>query len=481
MKEQLIKIHKRIDDRIFLLETSVETQNRANPSPNTTYSLGLAYLSSTLEKEGYDVLIKDYATFDEESCLADIEDIIKEFEPKVIGISVMSMTRTSTYKTIKLIKRLDKNIKIILGGIHASVMYKQLLENFDIEAVIIGEGEETIIELLPLLLKNQNIKEVKGIAFKQHNEVIKNPERPLIHDVDNIPFPNHGEFMNEQRTKACMLSSRGCPNNCSFCCLQEIGRRRYRARSYMNVVDEIEYITKEFPNIKQIEFSDDTFTIDEERVINFCKEIIKRNIKLEFVCSARIKPASEKMFSLMEKIGFKEIRFGIETGSRKLLKSIHKNITPEEIIETFKIVSKFPKIKFVKFLMVGFPGENEETIKETIELTKKLQKLVPMDFFCAAPLWVYPGTEIYKDMKEKGQIDDSFWLSDKECPHYTVEYTKEELFNIANRISFETSLARGKIYFIKLVLKKMISNPKVYSKRMINFIIKNKITNNNSK
>lgn len=457
-------------ERIYLLETNVEEQNRSAYNPNSTYPLGLAYLDSTLTNEGYEVYTKDYADLTTEACLKEIENTIQTFNPKVIGISVMSMTRATTYEAIKLIKRINKDIKIILGGIHASVMYKQLIENFPIDAVVIGEGEETVKELIPALINNKKLNKIKGIAFKSNNEVIITSIRDLICDLDKIPFPNHEPFINKDRTSICMLSSRGCPNQCSFCCLYLITKRRYRMRSYMNVVDEIEYITKKFPQIKKIEFSDDTFTLSEERVKNFCKEILKRKINVEFVCSARINPASEEMFSLMEQAGFREIRFGIETGSPKMLESIHKAITQEQIIRTFTIASKFKKIKFVKFLMVGFPGETDETIGETIELVKKLQKIIPMDFFCATPLWVYPGTEVYDKMKEAGKIDDSYWLTNKPCPHYTVDHTEEKLKAMSNRISFETALDRGYLYFTWLSIKKFYAQPSYYFKRAINLI-----------
>lgn len=453
--------------KILLLETSVEQQNLLPSSHNNTYSLGMAYLDSVLKREGYNVVTKDFAQIKEEDCLAKVEELIKKFSPDILGISVMSMTRVSSYKTIKLAKNLKPSIKIILGGVHASIMYEQLLDNFPIDCIVIGEGEETIKELMPALIKGKGFEKIRGIAFKKNKKIIRTKERELIEDLDSLPFPSHEVFMNKKRTRVCMLSSRGCPHNCSFCCLHLISKRRYRIRSYQSVVAEIEHIASKFPQIKEIEFSDDTLTLNQERIISLCKEIVKRKINLKFICSARIKPASEEMFYWMQKAGFIEIRFGIETGSRKLLESIHKNITPEEVIETFKIASKFPKIKFVKFLMVGFLGENESTIKETIELVKKLQKLVPMDFFATIPLWVYPGTEVYCIMKSKGLIDDNFWLTEKPCPHFTVEYSERELYQMANKIAFETAMAMGKWTFAKLALKKFLANPGAYSKRFV--------------
>jgi radical SAM superfamily enzyme YgiQ (UPF0313 family) len=464
-----------MDNKIFLLETSVEKQNRSpfKKNPNVTYSLGLAYLSSVLKKEGYETKTCDFADWDEEEAAKEIKKIIKEFNPNVVGISVMSMTRVSTYKTIKEIKEIDSSIKIVLGGVHASIMYEQLLMNFPIEAVVVGEGEVTITELISALIKNQSLKKIKGIAYKNNSNAIKNAPRELIQNLDVLPFPNHGAFMNPKRTRVNILSSRGCPFKCSFCCLYSISKRQYRVRSILSIIKEIEYILRKFPQINEIEFSDDTFTLNEQRVIELCNEITKKGInkKVKFICSGRIKPASDKMFKAMTNAGFVEIRFGIETGSRKMLNSIHKNVTPEDILETFKICSKFKdRIRFVKFLMVGFPGETWETVKESIGLIKKIQKHVPMDFFQASVLWVYPGTEIYDMMKSKGQIADDFWLSEEPCPYYTIEHNEEELNKMANYIAFKCAMDRGLFFMIPFILKKIKKNPRYEFKRILNRI-----------
>lgn len=458
--------------KILLLETSVELQNKgAKRSPNVCYPLGMAYLDAILKKEGYKVITKDYSQWDEEESMNEIKAIINDFKPGIVGISVMTMTRVSTYRAITEIKKINPDIKIILGGIHPSLMYEQLLLNYPIEAVVIGEGEKTAVEIIDALYKKKSFQKIKGIAYLRGNKVIKNPERELIEDLDSIPFPSHDIFMNPERTEANILSSRGCPFKCSFCCLHNLTKRKYRKRGYKCVVDEIEYISKNFPQIKEIAFADDTFTLDNERAIVICKEIMQRglNKKFKFLCSSRIKPINYELLKWMSEAGFKEIKFGIETGSRKILESIHKGITPEEIIETFKICSHFKnKIRFVKYLMVGFPGETWETVEESVKLTKEIHKYVPMDFFYATPLWIYPGQEIYETMKLKGQINDDYWLTDKPVPRYTIEHPEEELFKMANYIALKSAMDRGNIFMAKLILNKLKRNPKAEIKRIIN-------------
>lgn len=286
-------------------------------------------------------------------------------------------------------------------------------------------------------------------------------------DLDNIPFPSYDIFMNPKIKHIFMITSRGCPNRCSFCCLHITSRQVWRPRNPKKVVDEIEYVIKKYPWVERIEFIDDTMTLDNQRVIEICKEIIKRKIKLKFQCQARIKPVSREMFYWMEKAGFEKICFGIETGSKKLLESVHKNITKEDCINAFKILREFKKLHVAKFLMVGFPGETDETVNETIEFVKKLDKIKLTEYFYASPLWVYPGTEVYQIAVSKGVINDDFWLTDKPCPLFTIEHSAEELVKMSTKIAVETMTARGKIFFIKESIRRLIKNPKYYAKRIL--------------
>ncbi len=458
-----------MNKKILLLQTPVEDQNRTqdviDESGSHEYPIGLLYLDSILEKEGYEVYTKSYMSWRDNNFFSEIERLIKVLQPDFIGFSVWSMTRVSSYKTINLVKKINPDIKIILGGIHASIMYRQLLENFPIDAICIGESEESLVELLEAIIKKKSLNKVKGIAFKKNNKVIYTGPRKIVLDIDKYPFPNLDKFMNKNIKTVKIITSRGCPNRCSFCCLDVISKRIWRQRKINAVVDEIELVLKKYPWVDIIEFNDDTSTLDNQRIIGLCKEIIKRGIKKRIYCQARIKPVSKEMFYWMEKAGVVEIRFGIETGSEKLLKSIHKEITKEDCINTFKLLKDF-KIKPVKFLITGLPGENEETIRETIEFTKALQNIIKMDFFTATPLWVYPGTEVYEIAKKKGMIDDDFWLTNKPCPLYTAEHSEEWLRKMSNKIAIESIIAQGKIYFLKKLLQKVTSNPKYYLKRI---------------
>lgn len=458
--------------KVYLFETAVEEANRtvdfSEASGDTQYPLGLLYLDAVLRQKNFEVLTKYYTPLKEEECLAEIKKEIERFKPDFIGITVMSMTRVSTYKTIKMIKTNYPKIKIILGGIHASLMPQQLLENFPIDAICIGDAEESFVELLNAFLNKKSIKNIKGIAYLKNNKAIINPPRKINMDLDSLPFLSYDVYMTPKIKIVKMLSSRGCPNKCSFCCMNIPNRRIWRPRSYMNVVDEIEHVYKNYPWVKTIQFYDETMILDNQRVINICKEIIKRNIHLNFECQGRIKPVSREMFEWMEKAGFTTIFFGIETGSPKLLESIHKNITREDIINTYNILKEFPKLQVEKCLMVGLPGETKETVEETIDFVKQLYKIKPFSYnFYASPLWVFPGTEVYEIAKAKGGISDDYWLTDKPVPYYTLEHSEKWLIQMSNRIVIKTMLFKGKIFFLKKLIGKVRFDPLHYLKRFL--------------
>ena len=470
--------------RLLLFETSTEEQNRLgeqvneeNESNDVPYPTGLLYLDSILTQKDHTVRTTDYTFWTEENCLKEIDKEIKRFKPDIVGITVLSMTRVSTYKVIKMIKTLYPKIKIVLGGMHSTMMYEQLLKNFPIDVICIGEAEDSFPEVVEALMKNKNMRSIKGIAYIKNRKLIITEQRKLSTNLDDLPYPNYDAFLTPDKKIVRVLSSRGCPNRCSYCCLHIISKQVWRPRSAKSVVDEIEYINKKYPWVEKVQFLDDIFTLDNQRVIDICKEIIDRNIKLKFTCQGRVKPVSKEMYRWMEKAGFVESLFGIETGSPKLLESIHKGFTQEDILNVFNILKDFKKIKPVKLMMIGFPGEDEKTVKETIEFSKKLHRIVKMDYFYVNPLWVYPGTEVYQLLKDKGAIDDSYWLSDKPCPIFSLEHDEKWIIKMANKIAIETMLSQGLIFFIFRLIKNFLSNPKHYFNRLFNKTIQKGINN----
>jgi anaerobic magnesium-protoporphyrin IX monomethyl ester cyclase len=415
---------------------------QSQTTDDSHYPIGLAYLYSYLESKGMNVELLSLNHKPFEFCFKEVISKIENFSPDIIGFQMLTANRVSSYRLIEHVHKNYPKIKLIIGGIHATVMYKQIIEKYPFLMAVLGEGELTFMELIKEFSKKKpNFKKIDGVAFYENKKVVRTKPRQLIKDIDALPFPKHELFFkNSKRYSGCLLTSRGCPYSCSFCVLNPEAKRIVRFRSPKNVVDEIEYMTKKFPQMTEIFIHDDSFFINNERVIEICKEIISRKIKLEFVCSGRIKPLSKELIHALEEAGFVRVMLGIESGDNGILQACHKGITQEDIINAFKLFSK-SKINLKTFLIVGLPGENINTIQESARLIQKVQKIKYVSFAPTTNLLVvYPGTEVYELAKQKGMIDEMFWLSDKETPIYTAEHSREELKKfgeiLADHISF---------------------------------------------
>ena len=438
----MIKKHKK---SVLFVTSSFENMPfvpKTKTNEESHYPLGLAYLHSYLESKGINVgmLFLNHKPYDD--CFKRVIKEIENFSPKIIGFQMLAANRVSTYRLIEHIQKNYPKIKIVIGGIYATIMYKQLIEKYPFLIAVLGEGEITFFELIKELdKKSPNLKKIDGIAFYKNNSVMRTKPRKLIENLDILPFPKHEVFFkNPKRYSGGLLTTRGCPFACSFCCLNPESKRVVRFRSVKSVVNEIEYMIKKFPQMTEVFIHDDSFFIDNERVIKICNEIIKRKIKTNFVCSGRMKPISKEMIKKLEQANFTRVMLGIESGDNEILKNCHKGINQEDILKTFKLFAK-SSINLKVFLLVGLPGETIKTIKETSRFIKKLQKIKYVSFPSFSNLLVvYPGTEVYEIAKQKGMIDDSFWLSDKETPIFTAENSYEKLKNLGdilqNNISF---------------------------------------------
>jgi len=443
------------------------------------YPVGLAYLHSYLESKKIDTKILCLNNQNYDCCFKEVLNKIKNFSPDIIGFQLLTSNRVSSYRLIEYIHKEYPEIKIVIGGIHTTIMYKQLIKTYPFLIAVLGEGEITFVELIEELNKKKiNLKKINGVAFWSRGAVTRTPPRELIKDLDTLPFPKHELFFkNPKRYSGCLLTSRGCPFSCSFCCLNPEAKRIVRFRSPENVVDEIEHMINTLPQITEIFIHDDSFFVSNERVIKICDEIVKRKIKMDFVCSGRIKPISKEMIKKLEEAGFSRVLVGMESGDNGILKSCHKGINQEDVVNCFKLFSK-SKINLKTFLIVGLPGETIGTINETLRFIKKLQR-IKYTSYSKYPnlLMVYPGTEVYDIAKSKGMVSDEFWLSDKEIPVYTAEnsYAQLKIFGelLANNLSFSRmSTWRGFVAQFE-----MIPYIIIYGFKKIIQILKNKKIN----
>ncbi|MBF0159556.1 MAG: B12-binding domain-containing radical SAM protein [Magnetococcales bacterium] len=391
------------------------------------YSLGLGYLAAVLEQAGHDCLILFAPGLPRSQCLEQLQQTITSYRPDVVGFGIISDNRVASYRAIEWLHASQPDIPILIGGIHTTVMYRQLLERYPFLIAVLGEGERTVPELIATLATNGDLASVAGIAFVNNGAVVTTANRPLIDPLDELPFPRHEAFFTPQRTAAQIITSRGCPFRCSFCVLDVVSHRQVRYRSVTHVVDEIEFVLQRFPQVTSFQILDDQFFLNKRRVIHFCDEVVRRNIRTDFIVQGRVKPFDRDVVLAMERAHFYHVTLGLESGARQILKSCHKGIVPEDVQRAVSLLAG-TKLGLTVLLIIGLPGETRETILETIALCKDLQKR-HYHYYShqIQTIFVYPGSELHDLAKQAGMITDDFWLTDQDVPYYTVEHSLEEM------------------------------------------------------
>ena len=328
----------------------------------------------------------------------------------VVGISVLTFTLLSAISEIDIIRKFSPKSKIIVGGTHPTIYPKEMLQWADI--VVRGEGET----IFPTVLKNLDSPQ-KIFA-----------SRELEQDLDSFPYPyrTHIDKYNSMFTRGRMtilLTSRGCPFNCAFCFRPVVGRN-LRVRSVQNVVNEIDGCVDR--GINSFLIYDDTFTVDKNRVMEICQEIIKRKLKIKFDVRTRVDMLTKDMLVNMKRAGAVRIKLGIESGVQRVLNRMRKGITLQQIKQAF-LWCKQVGIETFGYIMLGNPGETYDDIEETIRFTKKISP----DYVHCAVFTPYPSTESYQEYIQKTGKDP--WLDFARSPSQDFQVpvwgdiTREEL------------------------------------------------------
>lgn len=419
------------------------------------HPLGLGYITAVLKQNGYNAKVLDMFDYD----WAEVSSSISKENPDIVGVSCLTNARANSLRTAKIAKEVNPQAKVILGGPHASCMYKQILEHYPVDAVVIGEGEITAVELTRAFEAGSDLKAVAGIAYKKNGEVTVTGARAFIRDLDSLPFPAHEQFdlsrykkegVDVNKRMVDIITSRGCPFKCLFCSSCKFWGKIWRYRSVKNIVDEIELLNKGL-GVDAFNFSDDIFTIRKGNVIEMCKEILERGLRITWFAQSRVNCISEEMLGWMKKAGCKTIAFGIESGSPRILKTIDKDITVEQAIGAFRI-TKEAGLNADAFFMVGNPGETEESIEETCAL---IDKTMPHHIVVSVTA-VYPESGLYELARKNNMLDENYWLSDRPAPAYTVEWPESKLYRWRMKVLMHFLKSKGLGYAIK----KFLSTPR---------------------
>lgn len=377
--------------------------------------INLAYIASYLLSRRKDDQVK---ILDAEALgltFEDIGDYIRKNPPDVLGVTASTPAYTSALNVAASAKAIDKNIKVVMGGIHISAFPDEACAENNVDAAVIGEGELTFTELIGAYDGGSGIGAVKGVCFKKDGQVIRTAPRPLVENLDELPFPQRSLIPNElyklAPTKRVSLyrstiltSARGCPFNCSFCSAKVVWHRRYRARSFQNVIAEIEQCITDF-GIREFSMTDEFFTVDKKRAFEFCDEVARRKLKIAWVCMSRAGGVTGELLKAMKRAGCREISFGLESGDARMLKLMHKEADLDAARESIRLTKK-AGIKTHASYLIGHIGETDESIRKTINFAKELNTDIAA-FFVASPL---PGTELYAQALRLGYIrKDAAW------------------------------------------------------------------------
>ncbi len=361
----------------------------------------------------------------------EVENVISEFQPSVIGITSKSQNYLSACMIAKIAKHVDKNILVVIGGPHPSLAGTEVLKEPAIDVGAQGEGEETILEILDFAEGRLPLSSIRGIVYRDGGRAAANPPRELIQDLDALPFP-------VSAARACLIDYdkypveafkyvfgvRGCPYACTFCGSRYIWGRNVRFRSAKNIVAEMREIQK--LGIDYIHFDDDTFGVKKPFIRELCGEIRDHCTGLKWSCEIHVRLVDDETIAMMKSAGCRSILLGVESGNNEMLKQIRKNITIEDAFSAARIIKKHG-IYLHAFFIVGFPHETEESLNDTILAMQRL----PADDVVYSIFTPYFGTELFDWCKEQGIIPEDFnaFLHNHQSPdNYFCPRIPEDVF-----------------------------------------------------
>jgi len=392
--------------------TLKERYGNLSGAANTLPSLGILYLAAVLRKEGYSVSVIEASSLG-----LSLKELIKEIipqKPKYIGISATTLSIFNASVLAGEIKKTDNRIKTIVGGPHITAVPEEtlnLFSSFDIG--VIGEGEETLKELIYALEKGGNLSGVNGITFRDGQNILKTPRRTFLNELDRLPFPAWDllkdfpkkyyppPFRFRTLPAAYIVTSRGCPYKCIFCDRSVFGNK-CRAHSAKYILELMEYLYNRF-GIREVLIEDDTFVTFKKRLIEVCEGLINRGTRISWSCLARADAVTPEILSLMKKAGCWSISYGIETGDPDVMRFIEKNITLDKIEQAVKWTKEAGMLS-KGFFILGHPIDDHKTIKKTIDFALN----IPLDDISVSMMTPFPGSKLHKIASQYGDFENNW-------------------------------------------------------------------------
>ena len=376
--------------------------------------LGLLYMAAVLEQRGVEVSVLDQAakgfTVDETA------DWVRAENPDILGFSTLASSGRTAALISTEVKRENPNVTVVFGNYYATFNPERILRKYpSVDVTVRGEAERTVIDLVDCLESKGRLKDVLGISFRNENGVASTADRPLIKDLDSLPFPDRaliddnyhsviagGNVAPKKFTS--LISSRGCVYRCRFCCCTQFSCSRWRPRSVRNTLEELLFLASE--GYEQFIFVDDNFTARPKNVVELCTKIRKEKLDMEWICEGRVDNASYGMFWEIAKAGCKILYFGIESANQRILDYYNKRITPEQSETAVRTARKAGADVIIGSFIVGAPDETREEIQNTIDFAQR----IPIDLPQFNILGVYPGTDIWGEFEAEGLLKEGdYW------------------------------------------------------------------------
>jgi len=443
---------------------------------STMPPLGLLYIGAVLEKEGIDVRIVPADM--KNMSWGNIKQDILDYEPDIIGVTSTTENRFQSFKLVKLAKKTYPQAMAIMGGPHASMAAEDCLTHIpELDLVVRGEGEETMTELCRWHQEGKDIKaldSVSGISYRIDGEVKNNSARPLIKDLNSLPYPAfHLVPFEDYNFKfpvpgqgelpaVNIMSSRGCPFKCNFCATPINWGRHVRMRSPENVIDEIQGLIERY-GVKVIFFFDDTFNVNTKRVERICDLIIERKLDILWKCDVRIDLIDKPLLTKMKQAGLFHLSFGLEAGSERVRnKIIDKKVDVEDFHNLVQWCQELDVIPNV-FFIYSHPSETWEEAQETIQIIEQYGNEIEASI---AILHIYPGTPLEEMAKENGVLPQDFtWAKRYRSKIITLPtaqgdvplYTDKLTWSQISELIFRWSLSGGEASILRKI-PRVISN-----------------------
>ena len=390
---------------MILINPSIHPQAQSplmTPFIYNTFPTSLGFLGGYLRK--YNKITPNIV--DEGIGAIDIEklnELLKiNNDVKVVGLTLLTINAHRAFQLSRLVKELDSDYLVVAGGIHATVLPDECLDNSEVDIVVRGEGEKTLSEIVECIKSDEDYYDREGISYKKNGTNVHNPDRKLI-DIEKIPpFPYDlfDETFESYRDFGTVISSRGCPFDCTFCSQRAISGRRYRHLSVQRVLDEVELLVNKY-NQTNIWFMDDNFLVKKERAFSLLGGIIKRGLhkKAGFIAEMRGESVNYEVLNKMKEANFQMVSIGMETGSQRLLDTLEKGEKVDDNVNAIKMANEVGISSSATFIF-GLPTETREERLATARLARKIP-LTDARFNVAVP---YPGTKLFQIAKKESRL-----------------------------------------------------------------------------